>query len=126
MTKRIIVTGGAGFIGSHLVDKLLLTNNEVVVVDNLSSGKMELLENHHMNPNFRFVKLDMLNTDALVGIIKNADMIFHLAANPEVRIGATNTKVHLEQNVMVTYNLLEAMRINGQKNIVFTSTSTVY
>ena len=124
MKKRIIVTGGAGFIGSHLVNRLLSTNNDVTVVDNLSSGKLELLD--MTDPNLHFIKLDMLNTDDLNTVIKDADIIFHLAANPDVRLGVTDTKVHLEQNVVVTYNLLEAMRINGQKNIVFTSTSTVY
>jgi UDP-glucose 4-epimerase len=124
MTKKIIVTGGAGFIGSHLVNKLLSTNDEVTVIDNLSSGKLELLD--MTNPNLNFIKLDMLDTEALGVAIHDSDTIFHLAANPEVRLGVTNTKVHLEQNVIVTYNLLEAMRINGQKNIVFTSTSTVY
>src|SRR3989338_8900643 len=100
MTKKVIVTGGAGFIGSHLVNRLLSTNNEVTVVDNLSSGKMELLDIE--DPNLNFVKLDMLDTDIMNTVIKNADVIFHLAANPEVRLGVTDTKVHLEQNVIVT------------------------
>ena len=126
MTKKIIVTGGAGFIGSCLVDKLLSTNNKVTVIDNLSSGKMKLLEDNIKDPNLEFVKLDMLNIEDLKTVVNGTDTIFHLAANPEVRLGAENTKIHLEQNVIVTYNLLEAMRINGQKNIVFTSTSTVY
>ncbi|HEX7628156.1 MAG TPA: NAD-dependent epimerase/dehydratase family protein [Candidatus Methanoperedens sp.] len=124
--QKIIVTGGAGFIGSHVVDKLLSGGNEVTVIDNLSSGKMEFLENHIHNKNFKFVKLDMLELDKLTHAIKGADFIYHLAANPDVRLGAQNTKVHLEQNIIVTYNLLEAMRMNKQQNIVFTSTSTVY
>jgi UDP-glucose 4-epimerase len=124
--KKIIVTGGAGFIGSHVVDKLLTGGNEVTVIDNLSSGKMEFLEHHIHENNFKFVKLDMLELEKLTHAIKGADYIYHLAANPDVRLGAENTKVHLEQNIMVTYNLLEAMRRNNQQNIVFTSTSTVY
>jgi len=92
----------------------------------LSSGKMEFIEHHDQDPNFKLVKLDMLELEKLKLAIKGADMVYHLAANPDVRLGAENTKVHLEQNIIVTYNLLEAMRMNKQQNIVFTSTSTVY
>jgi UDP-glucose 4-epimerase len=126
MKNKIIVTGGAGFIGSNLVDKLLADGNEVTVIDNLSSGKLEFIEHHNQDPNFKLVKLDMLELEKLKIAIKGADMVYHLAANPDVRLGAENTKVHLEQNIIVTYNLLEAMRMNKQQNIVFTSTSTVY
>jgi len=126
MKSKIIVTGGAGFIGSHLVDKLLEGGNEVTVIDNLSSGKIEFIKHHDQDPNFKLVKLDMLELEKLKHAIKGADMVYHLAANPDVRLGAENTRVHLEQNIIVTYNLLEAMRMNKQQNIVFTSTSTVY
>ena len=126
MSTKIIVTGGAGFIGSHMVDKLLSGGSEVTVIDNLSSGKMEFIEHHIPDKNFKFIKLDMLELEKLTNMIKGADIIYHLAANPDVRLGVQNTKVHLEQNVIVTYNLLEAMRMNRQQNIVFTSTSTVY
>jgi UDP-glucose 4-epimerase len=126
MNYKILVTGGAGFIGSHLVDKLLSSGNEVTVIDNLSSGKMEFIEHHIPEKNFKFVKLDMLKLEKLQQAIKGVDIIYHLAANPDVRLGAENTKIHLEQNIIVTYNLLEAMRMNKQQNIVFTSTSTVY
>ncbi len=125
MNNKIIVTGGAGFIGSHIVDKLLSSGNEVTVIDNLSSGKMEFIEHHTDDANFKFIKLDMLELEKLTQAIKGTDIVYHLAANPDVRLGAENTKVHLEQNIIVTYNLLEAMRINKQQNIVFTSTSTV-
>jgi len=126
MNNKIIVTGGAGFIGSHLVDKLLSSGNEVTVIDNLSSGKTEFIEHHIPDKNFKIIKLDMLRLEKLQQVIRGADIIYHLAANPDVRLGAENTKVHLEQNIIVTYNLLEAMRMNKQQNIVFTSTSTVY
>jgi UDP-glucose 4-epimerase len=126
MKNKIIVTGGAGFIGSHLVDTLIEGGNEVTVIDNLSSGKMEFIEHHNKDPNFKLIKLDMLELEKLKIAIKGADMVYHLAANPDVRLGAENTKVHLEQNIIVTYNLLEAMRMNKQQNIAFTSTSTVY
>ncbi len=126
MKDKIAVTGGAGFIGSHLVDRLLSQGNEVTVIDNLSSGRMEFLEPHLKNQNFKFIKLDLLEFEKLRKAINGADIIYHLAANPEVRLGVENTKIHFEQNIVATYNLLEAMRINKQRNIVFTSTSTVY
>ncbi|MCZ7392180.1 MAG: NAD-dependent epimerase/dehydratase family protein [Candidatus Methanoperedens sp.] len=125
MTK-IIVTGGAGFIGSHLVDRLLSLGNEVTVIDNLSSGRREFLDAHISDSNFKFIKLDLLGTGKLTKAMHGADVIYHLAANPDVRLGAENTRIHLEQNIIATYNVLEAMRINEQQNIVFTSTSTVY
>ncbi|MGB8217794.1 MAG: NAD-dependent epimerase/dehydratase family protein [Candidatus Methanoperedens sp.] len=126
MQNKIIVTGGAGFIGSNLVDRLLSAGNEVTVIDNLSSGRMEFLKQHTANPDFKFIELDLLETENLGKAIQGADFVYHLAANPDVRLGAVDTKIHLEQNIIATYNLLEAMRINKQKNIVFTSTSTVY
>lgn len=126
MKNKIVVTGGAGFIGSHLVDKLLSQGNEVTVIDNLSSGRMEFLEPHLKSSNFKFIKLDLLDFEKLKEATNSADIVYHLAANPEVRLGAENTKIHLEQNILATYNLLEAMRMNEQKKIVFTSTSTVY
>ncbi len=101
-------------------------NNEVIVYDNLSSGKMEFIEKHLGKENFRFVKDDLLNKERLNKEMKNVDVVFHVAANPDVRLGASDTRVHMEQNVMATYNVLEAMRINGVREIVFTSTSTVY
>ena len=126
MKNKIIVTGGAGFIGSHIVDRLLSLGNEITVIDNLSSGRMEFLKAHSRDPNFKLVKLDLLDTEKLNKAIAGADMIYHLAANPDVRLGAADTKVHLEQNIIATYNVLEAMRINKLENIAFTSTSTVY
>lgn len=126
MKSKIIVTGGAGFIGSHAVDKLLSKGNEVIVIDNLSSGRMEFIEHHLKKPNFKFINLDLLNFEEFKKAIRGADVIYHMAANPDVRLGAENTGIHLKQNIIATYNVLEAMRMNEQQNIVFTSTSTVY
>jgi UDP-glucose 4-epimerase len=125
---KIIVTGGAGFIGSHVVDRLLVEggeNHEVVVLDNLSSGKEEFIAPHFSDERFQFHKVDLLHDD-ITGFFKGVDEVWHLAANPEVRLGAENTRVHLEQNVIATYNVLEAMRLNDVRRILFTSTSTVY
>jgi len=123
--RSILVTGGAGFIGSHLVEGLL-AENHVTVLDNFSSGKREFLALHQDNPNFRLIEADLLHPKVLEETLDGADMVFHLAANPDVKLGAQNTRVHLEQNVLATYNLLEAMRRCGVKKIAFTSTSTVY
>jgi UDP-glucose 4-epimerase len=122
---KCVVTGGAGFIGSHLVDRLMGQGHEVTVIDNLSSGRLEFIGQHFPDDRFNFVKLD-ISGDQLIKDIKDADMVYHLAANPDVRLGAEDTKVHLKQNIIATYNVLESMRTFGVKNIAFTSTSTVY
>jgi UDP-glucose 4-epimerase len=122
---KVLVTGGAGFIGSHLVERLL-PDNDVTVLDNFSSGKREFLAPYHSNPNFHLIEADLLFPESLEKALAGKDMVFHLAANPDVKLGAENTRVHLEQNVLATYNLLEAMRKSGVKKIAFTSTSTVY
>lgn len=116
---RVLVTGGAGFIGLHLVDRLVL-ENEVMVVDNLSSGRRELV-----NSKAEFIRIDLL-IDEIEGVFASKDIVFHLAANPDVRLGAEDTKVHLEQNMLVTYRVLEAMRRRFVKKTVFASTSAVY
>jgi UDP-glucose 4-epimerase len=121
----LLVTGGAGFIGSHLVEALL-AENEVTVLDNFSSGKREFLAPHHNNPNFHQIEADLLLPGALEKALTGVDMVFHLAANPDVKLGAENTRVHLEQNLLATYNLLEAMRKMRVNCIAFTSTSTIY
>lgn len=123
--RHILVTGGAGFIGSHVVDRLLQHNN-VTVFDNLSSGMMAYLKHHTDKPYFTFIEGDLMEQDAISRALDGIDMVFHLAANPDVRLGAEDTKVHLEQNVLATYNLVEAMRTASASEIVFTSTSTVY
>ncbi|MDW5548936.1 NAD-dependent epimerase/dehydratase family protein [Methanosarcina sp.] len=124
--NKILVTGGAGFIGSHLVDRLVEKGSQVTVFDNMSSGKMEFIEKHLENPDFTLIKGDLLNQKAIEKACKGIDFIFHVAANPDVKLGASDTRIHLNQNIMATYNLLEAMRKNNTEKIAFTSTSTVY
>ena len=126
--KNILVTGGAGFMGSHLVDRLIKEENNVFVYDNLSSGKKKFVEKHFDNPKFKLIVSDLLDMDELNRVISEYDIeqVWHLAANPDVRSGFSDPKTHLEQNVIATHNLLEAMRLNEVKFIVFTSTSTVY
>jgi len=122
-----LVTGGAGFIGSHLVDALMERNVRVTVLDNLSGGRLSNISTWLKNPRFKFIMGDMLNPEDLKKALENCEIVFHLAANPNVKIGAFNTRIDYEQNILATYNLLEALRENDEcKNIVFTSTSTVY
>jgi len=123
---KIFVTGGAGFIGSVLVEKLLAEGDEVTVYDNLSSGKEELIKQHFSNPRFEFIKGDTLDLDKLKKTVKGHDLVFHLAANPDIAKGAIQTDLDLKEGAIATYNVLEAMRVNGVRKIVFTSSSAVY
>ncbi len=124
--NKILVTGGAGFIGSHLVDRLLERGNEVLVFDNLSSGDLKFIEHPLENPDFTLVEGDLLDPEAIERVCKGVDFVFHVAANPDVKLGASDTRVHFDQNILATYNLLEAMRRQGVGKLAFTSTSTVY
>ncbi len=122
----ILVTGGAGFIGSHLVDKLISENNSVVVLDNLSSSGLKNLEHLKDDKNFDFIKGDLLNVEDIENALTDVSKVYHLAANPDVRLSEVDTKSHFEQNIVASYNLLEGMRIKKINEIVFLSTSTVY
>lgn len=124
--NKILMTGGAGFIGSRLIDRFVEKGNRVTVFDNFSSGKTEFIEDHLENPDFTLIEGDLLDQDVIEEACKGIDLVFHVAANPDVRLGASDTRVHLDQNILATYNLLEAMRKNHIKKIAFTSTSTVY
>ena len=123
-----LVTGGAGFIGSHLVDALISNGNNVSVFDNLSSGTPQNIKQWLDSPNFTFIKDDLLNLSNIKKLKhKHYDVVFHLAANPEVRIGSTNPEVHFQQNLVATHNLLEHHRkTRNTPTLIFTSTSTVY
>ena len=124
--KKVIVTGCAGFIGSNLVDRLLKKNYQVLGIDNLSTGQIKFIENPLKNSNFKFIKLDLLNASKLDKLFINTDMVFHFAANADVRFGSLNPKKDLNQNTIVTSNILEAMRKRKIKKIIFCSTGSVY
>lgn len=123
---KVFVTGGAGFIGSHLVDKLFDNGNTVTVYDNLSSGKKQFIKQHLEREDFTFIKADLLDLERLKKEIKNHDVVFHIAANPHVRLGEKQTDIDLKYGAIATYNVLEAMRFNDIKKIVFSSSSVVY
>jgi UDP-glucose 4-epimerase len=126
-SSKVLITGGAGFIGSHLVDALMERGSEVIVLDNLSRGRMDNLREWLQHPRFTFIKGDLKNHEDMSQAVKGCERVFHLAANPEVRIGFSNPKVDFEENVLATYNLLEAIRKNGDcRHLLFASTSTVY
>jgi UDP-glucose 4-epimerase len=121
------VTGGAGFIGSHIVDTLLKNKDAVVVLDNLSSGKMENLHQSKNGAGFRFIEGDLKEAANLPRVLEGVSIVYHFAANPEVRVGEVDPSVHFEENLLTTFRLLEAMRMSMEaKTIVFASTSTVY
>lgn len=125
--KRVLVTGGAGFIGSHLVDRLMMGGCEVKVIDNLSSGSLNNLKQWLNNRNFKFFRGDLRDPNKVEEALKEVELVFHFAANPEVRVSSIDPRVSYEQNVSTTYNLLEAMRRSEKaKTIVFASSSTVY
>lgn len=124
--KKMIVTGCAGFIGSNLVDRLLDCGNIVVGIDNFSTGQHRFLSDALSNPSFKLIQTDILDLDALKMALAGGDMVFHLAANADVRFGTDHPRKDLEQNTIATYNVLEAMRFNGIAKIAFSSTGSVY
>jgi len=121
-----VVTGCAGFIGSNLVDRLLANGHNVTGIDNFSTGQRRFLDVAFTQPQFRFIRIDLLNLDALTHAFAGNEAVFHLAANADVRFGTEHPRKDLEQNTIATYNVLEAMRANGIKKIAFSSTGSVY
>jgi len=124
--ELVLVTGGAGFIGSHLVDRLVSDGWRVRVADNLSSGSLNNIKHHMGDPNFEFLEVDLKDPVKAAEAVKNVGTVFHFAANPEVRVSTTNPEVHFNENIVATFNLLEAMRSLDVKNLVFASSSSVY
>jgi UDP-glucose 4-epimerase len=125
--SKVLVTGGAGFIGSHLVDALLGRGFRVRIVDNLSGGSLENIKCWFGDSRFEFVEGDLKDPEIAFKSVDGVDLVFHLAANPDVRLGEVDPPVHFDENLLVTFNVLEAMRKSEKaRRIVFASTSTVY
>lgn len=123
---KYFVTGAAGFIGSNLVDRLLQNGHHVVGYDNFSTGRREFLQSAKLNPKFSLIEADLLNQSVLNDAMQNCDAVFHLAANADVRFGVDHTEKDLYQNAVATYHVLEAMRKNKIKKIIFSSTGSIY
>jgi UDP-glucose 4-epimerase len=103
--KKVLVTGAAGFIGSHLVDALMIRGAKVCVFDNFSSGTLKNIERWLNSPNFTFMKGDLLKPTDLKKLEQRCcDRVLHLAANPEVRVGSTNPNIHFQQNIVATHS----------------------
>ena len=125
---RVLVTGGAGFIGSHLVDRLLERGYRVVCIDNFTLGRREHLTSALANPAFTLHDFDLLNVSRLDDLFakERFDIVFHLAANSDIREGTKSTNRDLQLTFLTTYNVLESMRRHGVSRILFTSTPAIF
>ncbi len=123
---KYFITGGSGFIGSHIADRVIQEGDQVVVYDNFSSGRKLFIKHHFGNPKFKLINGDLKNIKLLEKSIRGCDFIFHMAAHADVRSGFENHTIDHEQNLEMTQNVLEAMYKNRIKKIAFASTSSVY
>ncbi len=121
-----LVTGGAGFIGSHLVDTLVAEGKRVRVLDNFSSGREDFLSHHQDSGMVEIFKGDLLDIDAVKSAMEGIKTVHHLAANPDIRLGTEVTDTDLRQGTLATYNVLEAMRNSDVRRISFSSSSAIY
>ncbi len=124
--KHYFVTGGAGFVGSNLVERLMKRGGRVTVYDNLSLGRKEHLAPFLKSTRFKFIKADLLDLARLKRAMAGADMVFHMAANSDIGYGERYTDWDLKQGTIVTYNVLEAMRLRRVEEIVFASSSAIF
>ena len=126
MVKKVIVTGGAGFIGSHLVDHLLKEGHSVTVIDNLSTGRMANIEHQKDNSRCRFIKADITDFDQIHGIFKDQAIVFHLAALADIVPSIVNPRAYYASNVLGTMNVLEASRLAGVDKFVYAASTSCY
>ena len=123
---KSLVTGAAGFIGSNLVDRLLAEGHEVTGFDDFSTGQEAFLRQAMGSPAFRLVRADLLDLGSVERAMEGVEMVFHLAANADVRFGPDHPRRDLEQNAIATWNVLESMRRQRVPRIAFSSTGSVY
>ena len=123
---RAFVAGGAGFVGSNLVERLLAQGSEVTVFDDFSRGAIDNLRNCLSCQGFHLIEEDLLNLEALERAMSGHGVVFHMAANSDILEGARQTDTDLRLGTLATYNVLEAMRRTAIRQIVFASSSTVY
>ena len=126
--NKVLITGGAGFIGSHLVDRLLKDGINVTVIDNLSLGLERNISHNFTNVNFTFIKGDVLDRDLMNSIFGNNsfDFVYHLAANSDIARSHADPSVDLNATFLTTYSVLEQMRLHNVKQLMFASTSAIY
>jgi UDP-glucose 4-epimerase len=124
--ENVIVTGCAGFIGSHMVDDLISKGIMVVGIDNLKTGNLKNLDLAMKKSNFKFIEGDLLDENFCKTNLKNCEVVYHFAANADVRYGTQHPRRDFEQNTMVTINVLESMRVNDINKIIFSSTGSIY
>jgi len=123
---KVLVTGAAGFIGSHLVDRLVANGHEVIGYDNFSTGQERFLAAAQRMEAFHMIRGDTLDQAHLAAAMQGCDLVCHLAANADVRFGLNHPHKDLEQNTIATFRVLEAMRATGVRCIVFSSTGSIY
>ena len=123
---KSLVTGGAGFIGSHLIDLLLENGHKVVVIDNLSNGRLNNISHLSDNPNFEFHELDILDLVNIQPLFKDIDWVFHMAGMADIVPSIENPKKYYDSNVTGTFNVLQAARAEGVKKIVYAASSSSY
>jgi UDP-glucose 4-epimerase len=124
--QTVFLTGGAGFIGSHVADILVRQGYEATIYDNFSNGRREFIQHHFGKPNFRLVEADLLDYDRLAAEVEGHDLVWHLAANTDIIGGVDQPRRDLRDCVMGTFNVVEAMRQTGVQPIIFSSTGAVY
>lgn len=124
--EETLVTGAAGFIGSHIVDELVNNNISVKSLDNLSTGKIDNLKFSENKKNHQFLKIDLKNSEEVREVLKNIKIVFHMAADPEVRTGFEDPGSSYRENVRNTFLLLEEIRKSDVEQIIFASSSAVY
>jgi len=124
--KRVVVTGGAGFIGSHLVDRLLDDGHHVAVWDNFAAGTMDNLRQHAANDRLEVFNVDIRDADRVEKLLEGKDAVFHLAAHANIRTSLVDHRADLDHNLVGTLNILEGMAKHGVRDLVFASSSAVY